>query len=140
MSTNTDKLYEHFGPQERLTLILEALARGDEADRLSGSCPRLQYTMRDAAFGDRLDTAFDIMSIACVDLRCLWGKLETLRWVTAVARRMATHHQISATFALLDGSAWIVENQGDHYWGSSGPQGPTAKTPFRLVEVPLGLP
>src|SRR5687767_9504048 len=52
------KRYEYLGPQERLTLILEALARGDsgEADRLSGSCPRKDYRMRDAAYGDRLDT------------------------------------------------------------------------------------
>jgi hypothetical protein len=44
-----------------------------------------------------------------------------------------------ATFAMLSGSAWLVENQADHFWGASGPQGPEANKPFRLVEVPLGL-
>jgi sugar lactone lactonase YvrE len=58
---------------------------------------------------------------------------------TGLVRTINTGLDGIATFALLDGSAWIVENQGDHYWGSTGPQGPTAETPFRLVEVPLGL-
>jgi sugar lactone lactonase YvrE len=44
-----------------------------------------------------------------------------------------------ATFAMRNGSAWIVENQGDHFWGPTGPNGPNANKPFRLVEVPLGL-
>jgi hypothetical protein len=58
---------------------------------------------------------------------------------TGLVRTINTGLDGIATFALLDGSAWIVENQGDHYWGSTGPQGATAETPFRLVEVPLGL-
>ncbi len=103
-STN-EKLYEHFAAPERLTLILEALARGDkaEADRLSGACPRKTYTMRDAAFGERLDVSFDIMCIACIDLRCIWGKLDILHWAIAGARLMATSHQIGATFAFMEG-------------------------------------
>jgi hypothetical protein len=32
-----------------------------------------------------------------------------------------------------------VENQGDHFWNPTGPNGPNASKPFRLVEVPLGL-
>ena len=44
-----------------------------------------------------------------------------------------------ATFAMLNGSAWLVENQADHFWGATGPQGANATKPFRLVEVPLGL-
>jgi sugar lactone lactonase YvrE len=41
-----------------------------------------------------------------------------------------------ATFALYQGSAWLVENQGDHFWNPDG-AGPDATPPFRLVEVPL---
>jgi hypothetical protein len=58
---------------------------------------------------------------------------------TGLVRTINTGLDGIATFALLNGSAWIVENQGDHYWGATGPQGPTAETPFRLIEVPLGL-
>src|SRR5688500_267098 len=94
------KLYEQVSGPERLTLVPEALARGDEgeADRLSGSCPRKDYRMRDAAYGDRLDISFDVMAVACIDLRCLWGKVRTLEWAIGGARLMATHHQITATF------------------------------------------
>jgi hypothetical protein len=104
--TNTNgKLYEHFDGSERLTLVLEALSRGDhgEADRLSGSCPHKSYTMRDAAFGDRLDTAFDLMAIACIDLRCLTGKVQTLEWAIGGMRLLSTHHHITATFAFMEG-------------------------------------
>ena len=41
-----------------------------------------------------------------------------------------------ATFALWQGSAWLVENQADHFWGPDS-AGPDAQPPFRLVEVPL---
>jgi sugar lactone lactonase YvrE len=41
-----------------------------------------------------------------------------------------------ATFALYQGSAWLVENQADHFWAPDS-AGPDADPPFRLVEVPL---
>jgi len=41
-----------------------------------------------------------------------------------------------ATLALREASAWVVENQGDHFWGPAD-NGPDADPPFRLVEVPL---
>jgi sugar lactone lactonase YvrE len=43
-----------------------------------------------------------------------------------------------ATLALREGSAWVVENQGDHFWGPAD-NGPDADPPFRLVEVPLDV-
>lgn len=43
-----------------------------------------------------------------------------------------------ATFALREASAWIVENQADHFWGPDD-NGPDANPPFRLVEVPLAV-
>jgi sugar lactone lactonase YvrE len=45
-----------------------------------------------------------------------------------------------ATFARVGGSAWLVENQADHFWSPTAPNGPDANKPFRLVEVPLNLP
>jgi len=44
-----------------------------------------------------------------------------------------------ATFAMLEGSAWLVENQADHFWNPMGANGRDPTKPFRLVEVPLGL-
>jgi sugar lactone lactonase YvrE len=43
-----------------------------------------------------------------------------------------------ATFALHQASAWLVENQGDHFWGPDD-NGPDADPPFRLVEIPLAV-
>jgi hypothetical protein len=51
-----------------------------------------------------MDTALHILSIACMDLRCLWGKLETLHWALAVTRATTTHHQIVSTMAFIEGS------------------------------------
>jgi sugar lactone lactonase YvrE len=48
-------------------------------------------------------------------------------------RRISTGLDGVATFAMVDGSAWLVENQGDHFWGGDGKE----TKPFRLVEIPL---
>jgi hypothetical protein len=48
-------------------------------------------------------------------------------------RRISTGLDGVATFAMVDGSAWLVENQGDHFWGGDGME----TKPFRLVEIPL---
>jgi sugar lactone lactonase YvrE len=55
---------------------------------------------------------------------------------TGMVRRISTGLDGIATFAMRDGSAWLVENQGDHFWGMA----PDPVKPFRLVEVPLNLP
>jgi sugar lactone lactonase YvrE len=62
-----------------------------------------------------------------------------LMGTTGTVRTINTGLDGIATFAMLQGSAWLVENQADHFWGASGPQGGEASKPFRLVEVPLGL-
>jgi hypothetical protein len=66
--------------------------------------------------------------------------LITLTGDTGAVRTISTGLDGIATFALLNGNAWIVENQADHYWGGSGPQGANENKPFRLVETPLALP
>ena len=48
-------------------------------------------------------------------------------------RRISTGLDGVATFAMVSGSAWLVENQGDHFWGGDGKE----TKPFRLVEIPL---
>ena len=63
-----------------------------------------------------------------------------LSGTTGAVRTVSTGLDGVATFALKGGSAWLVENQGDHFWNPTGPNGPDASKPFRLVEVPLALP
>src|SRR5262249_23491110 len=43
-----------------------------------------------------------------------------------------------ATLALFQASAWVVENQGEHFWDPMK-SGKDATPPFRLVEVPLSV-
>jgi len=62
--------------------------------------------------------------------------LLTLNGNTAQVRVINTGLDGVATFALYNGSAWVVEGQADHFWGPDS-AGPNANPPFRLVEVPL---
>jgi len=57
---------------------------------------------------------------------------------TAQVTRVSEGLDQVATFAFYRGSAWIVENQADHFWDPAN-AGPDADPPFRLVEVPLNL-
>jgi hypothetical protein len=102
------KLYEYLAPPERLTLMLEALARDDEAEatRLRDTCPRKMYTQQEAGFADRRDVAFEVMLTACIDLRAMCARLHMLQWAIAVGRRLATWQQINATMAFLDGERY----------------------------------
>jgi len=56
---------------------------------------------------------------------------------TGRVRQISTGFDGVATFSMWGGNAWLVENQGDHFWNPGGPNGPTATKPFRLVETPL---
>jgi sugar lactone lactonase YvrE len=57
----------------------------------------------------------------------------TITGATGFVRRVSTGLDGVATFAMVAGSAWLVENQGDHFWGGDGKE----TKPFRLVEIPL---
>ena len=73
----------------------------------------------------------DTGGMALIELTADGGKVRTV----------STGLDGVATFALKGGSAWLVENQADHFPGiRCGPNGPNANKPFRLVEVPLVLP
>jgi hypothetical protein len=103
---NVDRMYDQLKPPERLTLLLEAMARDDvaEAQRLQGSCPRVHYTGQDRRFHDRLDMAFDVVAVVSIDLRCMWGKLRVLDWVLRhVVKNLATEHHITAGLAFIEG-------------------------------------
>ncbi|MCW2892952.1 MAG: hypothetical protein JWO75_2441 [Actinomycetia bacterium] len=99
------KLYETFAPKERLVLLLEAMARGDDGEtmRLRRSCPRKTYTGPDAAFDDRLELALDTAAVVCGELSALTAQLRLLHWAAASVRRFATMHHIVADIAFLEG-------------------------------------
>jgi hypothetical protein len=54
----------------------------------------------------------------------------------ASVRRIPAGLDGVTTFALYQGSAWVVEGQSDHFWDPAN-AGPNADPPFRIVEVPL---
>ena len=74
-----------------------------------------------------LVTAEGSGGMAVIDLTGTMGRVRTI----------STGFDGVATFAMWGGNAWLVENQGDHFWNPTGPNGPTATKPFRLVETPL---
>ena len=43
-----------------------------------------------------------------------------------------------STFAYWEGSAWLLENQGQHFWDPDN-AGRDAVLPFRIVEIPLNM-
>ncbi len=74
-----------------------------------------------------LATAEGSGGMAVIDLTGNTGRVQTI----------STGFDGVATFSMWGGNAWLVENQGDHFWNPGGPNGPTATKPFRLVETPL---
>ena len=105
MAGDPTKMYDRFAPPERLTLLIEAMARDDghEVERLQRSCPRATCTAQDPEFEDRSSMAFDTLAVVTIDLRCMWGKLHVLRWVLGSIREMATAHRITAALGFIDG-------------------------------------
>jgi hypothetical protein len=65
--------YRTLTAPERFALMVEALARDDqaEADRLEDSCPKLDYRHNDCEFRDRLQRSYTLALLACVNLQKL---------------------------------------------------------------------
>jgi hypothetical protein len=63
--------YAVLTPPERFTLMVEAMARDDqaEADRLEDSCPKLYYHHSDAEFRDRMQRSYVLALLAMVNLQ-----------------------------------------------------------------------
>src|SRR4051794_25796799 len=80
-------LYRAFTPRERITLMLEAMAREDhvERERLMRSCPKYTYTSSDHEYTDGLEEAFGIASLTACSLRHYTGHVLA---VETVARGM----------------------------------------------------
>jgi hypothetical protein len=64
------KLYDRLTPEERFKLVIEAIARGDEAEcrNLVKSCPILIYEMNDKAYEDLVRASEKMTTLACLDL------------------------------------------------------------------------
>lgn len=99
------KLYDQLKPAERATLVLQALARSDQAesDRLVGACPRKTYSANDDRFVGRMAASFDLMAGAVADLGHEAGKLFILTLLLEMLDRLMTRHTMNATLAFFEG-------------------------------------
>lgn len=107
MSNGIEKMYETFSPAERLTLFLQAMARGDEgeAQRLWRSCPRRTYEQADVAFADRHQVAFDTAAVMAADLRHQCGRVRALRWGRELVGALTAYQGMIADLAFEEGMA-----------------------------------
>lgn len=80
MKKNLIKLYDQFTGLERLRLVIEAQARGDEAEvaRLVQFCPRVNYSSGDSAYMVPMRATFDLVGAVCHDFDRYMGRLQAL--------------------------------------------------------------
>jgi len=80
MKKNLAKLYDQFTGLERLRLVIEAKARGDEAEvaHLVQSCPRSHYSSGDHSYTVPMRATFDLVWAVCHDFGWHKGRLQTL--------------------------------------------------------------
>lgn len=76
-----ERHYEILTSHERFALVLEAMARRDdaEADRLEDTCPRFLYRTEDQAFRDRMRRVYGIASRVCLNMRGGMAELRMAR-------------------------------------------------------------
>ena len=102
------RLYDQLTPKERLALVLEAKARGDETEeqRLRSTCPRRVYSMPDAAFTDREDMCFARMALALADMRGLMCELRGLHHVIDTLEDLSRPFEHAAMVSFLQGARY----------------------------------
>jgi hypothetical protein len=92
------------GP-ERFALMLEAMARGDEAeaDRLEETCPRHGYTIDDPEFRDRMKRAYAITTLVTINLKWRIEQIRSKKLFCDLHEDFAWGPQLVATTAFLYG-------------------------------------
>jgi len=98
-------LYDRFTPEERFRLYIEAVHRGDEAEveRLLGSCPRKNYSMREFAFSGRCTASNTITMGVCIELAPHLAKLEMIEAFREILPLIFKVCLDEADFAYFDG-------------------------------------
>jgi hypothetical protein len=106
--------YATLTPPERFTLMVEALARDDqaEADRLEQTCPRFTYTHNDAEFRDRLQRSYTIALLACVNLQKLLAVIRCSNVFIEQHRVYADGPKLVAACAFLYGRQYGLWEAG----------------------------
>jgi hypothetical protein len=99
------KLYDRLTPEERFSLDVEAMARGDEDEsrRLVDTCPRRNYRMTDVAFSGRWLTTFEMVLALCVDLTQHMSRLSMLDAIRETLPYARVVYRNEGERAYLDG-------------------------------------
>ncbi|HEV7299825.1 MAG TPA: hypothetical protein VGN72_10705 [Tepidisphaeraceae bacterium] len=105
-----DAMYDQFTPTERLSLLLEAMAREDwpEARKLRATCPDKTYRMGDLAFHEPREFIWDLATIAAADLRVMYGKIRMMQSFNEVLPFLTDQHAMAAELSFMDG--WRLGN------------------------------
>jgi hypothetical protein len=115
------KLYDRLTPEERFSLDVEAMARGDEEEsrRLVDTCPRHNYTMTDLAFSGRWMTTLEMVLALCVELTQHMSRLTMLDAIREVLPYARVVYRNEGERAYLEG-----HEAGSRYaWGRAGMSG-----------------
>jgi hypothetical protein len=129
MKRGLASMYDRLTSEERFLLVVEAFAREDEreAERLSNTCPRKVYEMKDLDFINRLRASDLIVSSLCAELMEV---LSTLRTVEACKEAVETYEEILfSSLKQANEEAALRFHQGwdagcDHAWRATGKHGP----------------
>jgi hypothetical protein len=93
MKKNLTKLYDQFTGLERLRLVIEAHARGDEGEvaHLVQSCPRANYSSGDNSYTVPMRATCGLVEAVCHDFARLNGGLKALYVVQCVISELIEH-------------------------------------------------
>jgi hypothetical protein len=93
MKKNLAKLYDQLTGIERLRLVIEAEARGDDAevDNLVRSCPRKHFSCGDDAYTVPLKATWELVQAACHDFDRYMGRLQALDVVQCMISGLIEH-------------------------------------------------
>jgi hypothetical protein len=99
------KLYDRLTPEERFSLDVEAMARGDEEEsrRLVDTCPRHNYTMTDLAFSGRWLTTFEMVLALAVELTQHMSRLSMIDAIREMLPYARVVYRNEGERAYLDG-------------------------------------
>jgi hypothetical protein len=115
------RLYDRLSPEERFRLKILALARGDEeeSERLTSTCPRRDYTMRDWGFVGRWEAAWELALLTYVDVVRRLEKIKMIGAFRSLFPYLSTIWQDDVHSAYFDGH----KAGSRHAWNRSGKAG-----------------
>jgi hypothetical protein len=126
------RYYDKLTPEERFRLDVLAMARGDaqESERLTRTCPRLQYKMNHRGFTGRWLGAMDITLRAYIDVAQYLERIKTMEMVRVILPYSETFAQDKAIDTYLEGH----QAGARQAWREAGKKGAAPEWPLDGVD------